>query len=941
MLTDKSWSLKNYTVEDSLILKNQMNISAITAGLLYQRGIKTREEAEKFLFGTLDDIKGPWTLRGMKQAVQRIEKAVQNKEKIIIFGDYDVDGVCSIVILKECIEMLGGVADYYVPDRFEEGYGLNMQAVSILLEQQYKLLISVDCGIASVEEARFAAAGGMDIIITDHHTPGEILPQAVAVINPKLDMEEDNYHLCGAGVAYKLALALQQHIMRKQDHSKWLDLVALATVADVVPLLGDNHILVKYGLKVMENTTRTGLKALLKEVELDNRSLTSWQIGFVIAPRLNAAGRLDSARQSVELLCTNNHKKAADIASYMNKLNNERRQIEETIYEQALNNIWDLNLHENNVIVVAGDNWHQGVIGIVASRICEKFYRPAIVISWDGNTGKGSGRSIKGFNLYNALKSCKEHLEQFGGHQMAAGLAIDRHELERFTSALNQYSKFIADGDIMHKTIQADGEILFDDINNDFIAELKSLEPYGEGNPQPGFILRNIMIHSLLPVGSQKEHVRFDFRRNDLQGIAFRKAEYLNFPYKECYHDLICELDENEFRGQKKVQIKVKDMKTSFIPDNLKKFDGLDTGSYQQVKRIISEITADRPILILFPTVRCLVKYKPALSHFIRSNFLYDLHGLQDQTINSAAAADLLKGRAGVYLMTVAYFDSFIHHTQLPDSMQYILPVWPWEAPENRKNGTYITEKIFFNYSKDDILQAVHKGWTYDKNKRTLIYSNRKTTVARLTKEIPDLVMEAAIEQTNKRRYYRRKFERMGAGVFLTDGNYSFGLPFNNIDEIFMADCPFSIWETVFLADQLTAGSKLEIRIPVSREQFEQNSSFLNKRYPDEPEVIKVIDYFKHLSSKTLTGDADSILQMINEWQGRSMSKLELFSIMQILIDLNLCQIRKKGNMMEIMNYAKESPAINLFESLAFREGVAEKEAWSDLTRSLNYNTNW
>lgn len=941
MITDKSWRFKDFAAAGSLNIKEEFNISAITAGLLYERGIDTKEKAEKFLHGTLQDLADPRLMQGMDQAVCRIIKALKNKEKIVIYGDYDVDGVCSITILKECIEMLGGMADYYVPDRFEEGYGINMQAVNSLIAQQYKLLISVDCGITSVEEADSATAQGMDIIITDHHTPGEILPRATAVINPKLDENEDNQYLCGAGVAYKLALALKQELLITADAYQWLDLVALATVADIVPLLGDNHILVKYGLKIIEKTERAGLKALLKEVNLDNRNLSAGQIGFVIAPRLNAAGRLDSARKSVELLLTQDEKAAADIASFMNRINNERRQVEESIYEQALQYIAENNSSENNIIIVAGDGWHQGVIGIVASRLCEKFYRPVIVVSWDGNSGKGSARSIKGFNLYNALNSCKEHLEQFGGHQMAAGLSIARQDFTAFAAALNDYGQFMTTTDLLHKTCWADGEIMLEEIDNNLITELKALEPFGEGNPQPGFILRNIKINSLIPVGSNKEHVKFDFARHDLQGIAFKKPEYMNSPFKECYHDLIGEIDENEFRGKKTFQIKVKEMKMSFIPDNITSFGGLDTGPYLHLQRIITEIRAGRPVIVLYPTVRCLIKYKPALENCINSSLLYCLHGHLDPAVNAAATAHLLRGRTGVYLMSIAYFEDLMVKNRLPDAVKYILPIWPMEALTKDINPACIYERILFGFDEEQVLSSLHKQWTYNKSKRNLIYSNRNTTIDRLTEQIPGIIIEAAVNDPNRRRHFRRQFEQMDIGTFLTDGNYSFGTAFYNIDEVILADLPFSMWETVFMLDQVAARSELKIMLPLNQEQRDQNSDYLSKRYPDEPAIIAVSDYLQSMSGSIIRQETNELVQLLTDKRGARMSKLELLSILQILTDLSLCQIRKKGNIMEIKYLTKASPALDLDKSPGYHEGIAEKKAWADFVQILDNKMNW
>ncbi|MEN6461581.1 MAG: single-stranded-DNA-specific exonuclease RecJ, partial [Syntrophomonas sp.] len=441
---DNIWELKEYDHLMAEEISQNLGISMAIAILLTQRGIKSTNEAEKFLNGELEDLSDPFAITGITAAVQRIEKAIIAAEKVVIYGDYDVDGICSTVLLKECLTELGGQVDYYVPNRFSEGYGLNSTAVEYLAEQGYDLLVTVDCGIASITETELANHLGMDVIITDHHTPLDLLPMAIAVINPKLDNLPDNINLAGVGVAFALVRALCYGKISDERVFAWLDLVALATVADIVPMLGDNRILVKYGLKNLQKTSRVGLRALITETGLDGKPLLSWHIGFILAPRLNAAGRLDNAGISIELLLCDDPQKAGEIAVMLCNLNNERRTIEEAIFKEAVLQVETVgNLEDQPVLVLAGEGWHQGVIGIVASRLADRYNRPIILISWEGNTGKGSGRSTGDFDLYQALHLCRESLLQFGGHRMAAGLSIEKSQFANFKAMMCELGKSI------------------------------------------------------------------------------------------------------------------------------------------------------------------------------------------------------------------------------------------------------------------------------------------------------------------------------------------------------------------------------------------------------------------------------------------------------------------------------------------------------------------
>lgn len=932
---NKTWYFEEPSV-DSQWLGKELSISAITADLLHKRGINDQNKARKFLNGTWRDLTDPLLLPGMQQAVERITAAVADRQKIIIYGDYDVDGICSIAILKECLEMLGGAVDYYVPDRFEEGYGINISAVENLIRQKYELLISVDCGITSIEEVSLAAANKMDVIITDHHTPGAVLPAAVAIVNPKLGSNEDNQYLCGAGVAYYLARALQQKREDSIADDQWLELVALATIADIVPLLGDNRILVRYGLEQLTLTKRPGLLALLKICQIEDKRITPGQVGFVIAPRINAAGRLDNARKSVELLLTKDENTAEALAVYLNTINNERRQVEENIYEQALVQIMTNNRDKDQVIIAAGDNWHEGVIGIVASRLGEKFYRPVIIISWDGETGKGSGRSIKGFDLHMALEYCQKHLIRYGGHPMAAGITIKREQLDAFAAAIKAYSRKTISDEILYKAYQTDGEISIEQITFDLLKELKALEPYGEGNPQPQFIVRNIPVRSLRLVGSQKEHIGFDFFPLDLQGIAFRKPEYMNLPILECWHDVIGTLGENEYQGKISRQINIKEMKMSFIPDDIKKFRGLDHIPYRQMKMALTEIRAGLPVIILFPTVRSLLKYKPGLENGIKSSYLHIIHGLMPIRKRTSTIELLSRGRAGIYLMTMACLENVVSHQKLPVDLRRILPVWSPEPVTELKDPELIVDSIKFDCPTESIFKSFCQQMDFDFPGKNLIYSNRQSTVADIVARTPGIISEAAIADLNQRRVLRRQFTRLLGGAFITDGNYYIGEGFSHIDNVVLVDLPFSICETTYIFDQLNGCNRHNLLVTAGEKQQMQNWNYLHQRYPEAAQIEFVLNHIQNVGRKK--EKLEELIHSIKDEQGNSIPRMKTLAILQILADTGLCQICKQGSIMEIHYHTNFQRVFNVNESIAYQEGKNEKQAWQEFLEVLNLN---
>jgi single-stranded-DNA-specific exonuclease len=473
-------------------LSKELNISKITAQILLNRGIAGISEAERFLNVKVTHMHDPFSFRDMEKAVKRVKEALKKKEKVMVFGDYDVDGITSVALLKHSLQKIGLDVSHYMPHRIKEGYGLTKNIAHTAKEKKIKLLITVDCGIANKREIEELNKLNIDTIITDHHEPQtDSLPAALSIINPKVKNSGYKFReLAGVGVAYKLCQALSNSKLLDE-----LDLVSLGTVADVVPLTDENRVIVKEGLLKLSKTKRPGLMALIEGAGIKNKNFTSTSISFILGPRLNASGRMDSAEVSLSLLMTSDLKKAGELASSLEQHNRARQKIEGKILEEAEEIInRDINFKEHKVIVVAKEDWHQGVLGIVASKLADRFYRPSIVISLDDNMCKGSARSIKNFHLFNALSSCRELLHAFGGHAHAAGLMIHRDNIDDFKKSINRLAHEKLSFEDLIPGLDVDMELGFSDLNETLALELERLEPFGAGNPEPLFYTRGLKL---------------------------------------------------------------------------------------------------------------------------------------------------------------------------------------------------------------------------------------------------------------------------------------------------------------------------------------------------------------------------------------------------------------------------------------------------------------
>ncbi|MBR2214644.1 MAG: single-stranded-DNA-specific exonuclease RecJ [Selenomonadaceae bacterium] len=549
---DKKWKLYDYSAERVEIeaLAAELGESKIMGRLLWHRHIRIKEEALAFLQPeTRQEFHDPFLLRDMDKAVRRLQKAIADEESIVVYGDYDVDGITATTLLTKNLRALGAKkVDFYIPDRQSEGYGLNAEALTKLAEE-YSLLVSVDCGIASVEDVA-AIKDKLDVIITDHHLPGEELPPAVAVVNPhREDCPYPCKYLAGVGVSFKLCQGLWQKL-RGVHYTGDMDIVALGTIADIVPLLGENRKIAKMGLKIMPDTTNPGLAALIDVACLRGKNIGSGQVGFLLAPRLNAAGRIGDANQGVKLLLTEDKGEALEIATALNEENLHRQEIERDIVAMAEEKMAALNTNDAHSIVVDGEDWHPGVIGIVASRLVDKYYRPSVVITREGENGKGSCRSIKGFNIYEALDACKEYLTGFGGHSQAAGLNLKTENIPAFREALEKYAASHLTAEDFTPTIDIEFPLQPQELTLEIAEEITRLEPYGMGNPKPLFAASAVLGVNARAIGRDEQHLAYDLPGGEVpvSAILWNQASYAGVVTAEPM-DIVYVPKVNEWQG--------------------------------------------------------------------------------------------------------------------------------------------------------------------------------------------------------------------------------------------------------------------------------------------------------------------------------------------------------------------------------------------------------
>lgn len=564
MARQKRWRVKKTDPVLKTILSKELHISPVVAQLLINRGIYTVDAARNFLSGDIKDINPPELMQDMDKAVDRISRALKYREKILVYGDYDADGITATTLLVNVLRRLGGTVNYFVPHRVNEGYGLHLKALKRAKETGHTLVVTVDCGISDCDTvAQNNSCGGPDIIITDHHEPPETLPPAFAILNPK--RRDCNYpfkELAGVGVALKLVQALEKVTGGGVSWREFLDLVCVGTIADVVALQGENRILVKNGLPVLASTTNLGLQALMHVSSVKAENLDTRQVAFAMAPRLNAAGRLGDARLAIDLLLADNYAEAWELASQLNSGNQQRQKVESMVLAEAIDMIESTpGLAADKVLVLGAESWHPGVIGIVASRLLERFYRPVLLVALDGETGKGSARSIPGFHMYQALEKCRDKLTGYGGHALAAGFSLPSKELDAFREEINSYAESILTPEIMTPGIELDAVISLEDINEELVNQLDSLWPYGQGNPRPLFACHDVSLLNCRGVGKEGAHLKMLVKegRVTIDGIGFNLGSHAEVVATREV-DLAFIPTINEWNGNRLLQLDVKEI---------------------------------------------------------------------------------------------------------------------------------------------------------------------------------------------------------------------------------------------------------------------------------------------------------------------------------------------------------------------------------------------
>lgn len=560
---NKKWQIYQSDYEKIKELQEKYNINKLLATILSNRGIIEEKQIKKFLDPKRTDFYNPFLMPDMESAINRILKAIENNEKIIIYGDYDVDGITSVTVLKSFFQDRGIHVDEYIPNRLNEGYGLNKTAIEKISKQKYMLMITVDCGISAIEEIDYANQLGIETIVTDHHEPGNELPKALAVVDAK---RKDNKYPCrnlaGVGVVFKLIQALSIKLnLDEKEYLKYLDIVCVGTISDIVPLEDENRVIVKLGLKLVSQTRNLGLREILKLSGY--QQIDSTTISFGVAPRINACGRMGHQEDALKLFTTKDINEVIKLAEKLNEYNKERQDIEKNIYNEAIEIIDKDDLDKKNTIVVMGKNWHHGVIGIVSSKITELYFKPSILLCEEDDYGKGSGRSIPGFDLYKALTECKDTIDKFGGHSMAVGINVKKEQFNEFRNKLEEIAKEQHIEEIV-PILNIDAQVELDEINKDMVNSLKELEPYGEGNKMPIFAFKNLRIDSIRAL-SEGKHLKLTLKdkKNIVNAIGFNLG-YLSSEYKIGDKiDVVGNLEINSFNGVDNLQINIKDIMKS------------------------------------------------------------------------------------------------------------------------------------------------------------------------------------------------------------------------------------------------------------------------------------------------------------------------------------------------------------------------------------------
>ncbi len=897
--TEKRWIINYPEPQLQCYLSRELQISTTMAGLLINRGIVTAEDARRFFNCNLKDLSNSWIIKGIEKAVERILNAQKKSEKVIIFGDYDVDGVTATSLLLEALEELQINVDYYIPQRLEEGYGLNIKAIEEINNMGIDLIITVDCGITSVDEVDYAKKCGIDVIITDHHQPSVNIPDAVSVINPKLEDESLYYNLAGVGVAFKLALALWErgNINNKDPYEQFLDIVALGTIADIVPLKDDNRILTKHGIEKLSNTKRIGIKNLIEVSELNQEKISHRDVAFGLAPRINAAGRIGDASCAVELLTTDSVQRASELSKLLQRENQKRQVIEKSILEETKLLIEkDFDFSKDKIIVLASNTWHSGVIGIVASKIVEMYYKPVILISIEGDIGKGSARSIPDFDIFEALKASSQHLIQCGGHQMAAGLSVEPSKISCFKKSINDYARKYLNDDILIPLIKLDGEVFFNELNYDFLRQLNMMAPFGEGNHSPLLAYKGARIKDYKPVGKDKNHLKM---RIESEGKVFDSIGFDLFSEAELAAanevDLAFNLEENTWQGKTSLQLKLKDFKTkgnnnlfsnisyedftqnqtfhNLFDGNNYLVQGSSKDSLDIAFSFIKKVLDGNKVLILgsMPSIvgSLFSELNKILLEFNIKNFYIKPSYTDEQIRNLKKTfetspgilcadiyiADIYKELYDlfdyIFIVGVEYSQKYLDKNEIsvetvkdkPVIVNYIYDGEDTVIPDN-----YIYKKITevnkseYNIFVNDLERILSN------NTRTVLYCTTKSELMDINKKIQQKDKHAVIYHPWM-SYYQKKLviEKFNTGlvdfiISITTLNLDF---LNDYDQIYFYSLPFDNAHFLYLMGRENNINKIN----VSPEAFENTKNIIEAIFPSRNTLLHINKYFNNNSS--------------------------------------------------------------------------------------------
>ncbi len=562
----KRWNILQASDDKTASLRDALKINPVLCKILVQRGIDDFDKAKSYFRPQLTDLHSPWLMKDMDKAVERILSAFEGGEKILVFGDYDVDGTTSVASMYQFIHDIYSDTDFYIPHRYREGYGVSKMGIDFAKENGFTLIISLDCGIKSVDLISYAKTLGIDFIVCDHHLPDKVLPPAVAILNAKqADCQYPYKELCGCGVGFKLMTALAEKLgLPDESYLAYLDLVATAIAADIVPITGENRALAYFGLQKVNGNPCAGIKALMQLAGVQ-KQMHITNLVFVIAPRVNAAGRMDDARKAVQLFIEKDYNKALAFAEMLHSDNADRKEADSSITQEALELIrQDPHADNRKTTVVFQEHWHKGVVGIVASRLIETYYRPTIVLTLSGDYVAGSARSVAGFNLYEAIHACREHLLGYGGHFAAAGMTLLPEKVASFAEAFEQEVNKLITDDLLIPEIIIDAEISFADITPSFFSILSQMEPFGPDNMRPVFIARNVIDTGFSKI-VKEQHIRFVLKQNNISftGIGFNMADKFTLLQEQQPLDIVFTIDENVWNGETSLQLKMIDLRLS------------------------------------------------------------------------------------------------------------------------------------------------------------------------------------------------------------------------------------------------------------------------------------------------------------------------------------------------------------------------------------------